>query len=62
MKVKIVFVKNLNKKKSWSAILTIVLLRFIFLTVEQRESVDAKTLGGMFRSETEKMKDITLLE
>jgi hypothetical protein len=42
--------------------ITIVLLRYIFLTVEQRVSIDAKTLGGLYLSEIEEMKDITLLE
>lgn len=110
--VKIVFVKNKNKKKSWLAILstdinlpdkeivriygkrwdievyfkmmkqclnltkevetrsfdgiiahaTIVMLRYIFLTVEQRDNVDDKTFGGMYNEIIEEMKDITFLE
>lgn len=47
---------------SMIAHITIVLLRYIFLTVEQRVSIDAKTLGGLYLSEIEEMKDITLLE
>jgi len=112
IKVKIVFVKNRNKKHRWLAILStdislpdteivriygkrwdievyfkiikqclnvgkenesrnydgmiahisIVMLRYIFLTVEQRKSVDAKTMGGVFREMIEEMEDITLFE
>lgn len=111
-KVKIVFVKNQNKKRAWLAILstnielsnedivriygkrwdievffkmtkqhlrltnetqlrsydsmiahtTIVLLRYIFLTVGQRKSIDNKSFGGMFYHMIEEMNDITLIE
>jgi hypothetical protein len=110
--VKIVFVKNRNKKRCWLAILstdillsdaeivriygkrwdievffkimksclnlnhevelrnyygmiahtTIVLLRYIFLAVEQRTIRDSKTLGGIFFETIEEMKDISLIE
>ncbi len=110
--VKIVFVKNRNKKRAWLAILstntqlsdedivriygkrwdievffkmvkqhlkltnetrlrsydsmiahiTIVLLRYIFLTVGQRDSTDNKTFGGMFYDMIDEMKDITLVD
>lgn len=112
VKVKIVFVKNRNKKRSWLAILatdimlseieivriygkrwdievyfkmmkqflnlnkevelrsfdgmlahiTIVMLRYIFLTVEQRNCTDDKTFGGVFLETIEEMKDITIFE
>lgn len=112
VKVKIVFVKNRNKKRSWLAILstdialsdteiiriygkrwdievffkmmkqclnlgkevelrsydgmiahiTIVMLRYIFLTVEQRNNADDKTFGGVYQEMLEEMKDITLAE
>jgi hypothetical protein len=35
--------------------ITIILLRYLFLTAEQRKSVDFKTLGGTFRSEIEEI-------
>lgn len=112
IKVKIVFVKNRNKKHSWLGILStditlsddeivriygkrwnievffkmikqclnlnkevelrsydgmiahisIVMLRYIFLTVEQRNSSDDKTFGGIFLDMIEEMKDITIVE
>ena len=111
-KVKIVFVKNRNKKRNWLAILstdiylsdeeivriygkrwdievffkmakhclnmcnevelrsfdgmvahiTIVFLRHIFLTVEQRNASDDKTFGGVFFEIIEEMKDIAVVE
>jgi len=42
--------------------ITIVMLRYIFLTVEQRNSTDAKTFGGVYMEMIEEMKDITLAE
>ena len=42
--------------------ITIVMLRYIFLTVEQRNSIDAKTFGGVYMEMIEEMKDITLAE
>lgn len=110
--VKIVFVRNRNKKRAWLAILstdtqlsdedivriygkrwdievffkmakqhlrmtnemqtrsydsmvahiTIVSLRYIFLTVGQRDSTDNKTFGGMFRLMIDEMKDITVVD
>jgi len=112
LEVKIVFVKNRNKKSDWLAILstditlsdeeivriygkrwdievffkmikqclnlnkevslrnfdgiiahtTIVMFRYVFLSVEQRNSTDGKTFGGMFREVIEEMEDITVLE
>ena len=111
-KVKIVFIRNRNKKRSWLAILstdiylsdedivriygkrwdievffkmikhclnlchevelrsfdgiiahiTIVQLRYIFLTVEQRCSADDKTFGGMFLELIGEMKDNTIVD
>lgn len=110
--VKIVFVKNRNKRRCWLAILStdisledsdivriygkrwdievffkaakhclnlcnevelrsydgmvahisIVLLRFVFLSVEQRMSADGKTYGGMFLELVYEMNDITIIE
>lgn len=112
MKVKLVFIKNRNKKSDYLAILStdinledaeivriygkrwgievffkmiksclkltkevelrsyegivahisIVMFRYVFLTVEQRKSVDAKTFGGVFHETIQEMKDITLME
>jgi hypothetical protein len=59
---------NLNKEvelRSFDGMIahiTIVMLRYIFLTVEQRNSVDAKTFGGVFLETIEEMKDITIVE
>ena len=110
--VKIVYVKNRNKKRAWLAILstntglsdedivriygkrwdievffkmakqhlkltnetqlrsydsmiahiTIVMLRYMFITVCQRDSTDSKTFGGMFYDMIDEMKDITLVD
>lgn len=112
LEVKIVFVKNRNKRSDWLAILstditlsdeeivriygkrwdievffkmikqclnlnkevalrnfdgiiahtTIVMFRYVFLSVEQRNSTDGKTFGGMFREVIEEMEDITVIE
>jgi len=42
--------------------ITIVMLRYIFLTVEQRNSVDDKTFGGVYMEMIDEMKDITVAE
>ena len=42
--------------------ISIVFLRYIFLTVEQRNCTDNKTFGGMFLSMIDEMKDITLVD
>jgi hypothetical protein len=42
--------------------ISIVMLRFIFLTVEQRKASDDKTFGGIFRDTIQEMKDITIFE
>lgn len=42
--------------------ISIVMLRYIFLTVEQRNCVDDKTLGGLFLETIDEMKDITIFE
>ena len=112
LEVKIVFVRNRNKKRSWLAILStditlsdedvvriygkrwdievffkmckhclnlcnevelrsfdgliahisIVQIRHIFLTVEQRMSADSKTFGGVFMEFIDEMKDITIVD
>lgn len=112
MKVKLVFIKNRNKKSDYLAILStniyleddeivriyskrwgievffkmiksclkltgevelrsyegmvahisIVMFRYVFLSVEQRKCVDAKTCGGVFHETIQEMKDITLME
>jgi hypothetical protein len=111
-KVKIVFVKNRSKQRSWLAILStdinlsdedivriygkrwdievffktakhylnlchevelrsydgmiahisIVLLRYLFLSVEQRSSTDGKTFGGMFLELVSELNDITIID
>ena len=111
-KVKIVFVKNRSKKRSWLAILStdinlsdedivriygkrwdievffktskhclnlchevelrsydgmiahisIVLLRYLFLSVEQRSSIDGKTFGGVFLEMVGELKDISIID
>lgn len=59
---------NLNKEielRSYDGMIahiTIVMLRYIFLSVEQRNSVDDKTLGGIFLEVIEEIKDITVFE
>jgi hypothetical protein len=59
---------NLNKEielRSYDGMIahiSIVMLRYIFLSVEQRKSVDDKTLGGLFLEMIEEMKDITIFE
>ena len=110
--VKLVFVRNRNKQRSWLAILstditlsdedvvriygkrwdievffktakhslnmcnevelrsfdgmiahiTIVLLRHLFLSVEQRKSDDSKTYGGIFLELIEEMKDLAVVD
>lgn len=112
LEVKIVFVRNRNKKRSWLAILStdislsdedivriygkrwdievffkmckhclnlcnevelrsfdgliahisIVQIRHMFLTIEQRMSADSKTFGGVFMELIEEMKDITVVD
>jgi SRSO17 transposase len=42
--------------------ITIVMLRYIFLTVEQRNAADDKTFGGVFRDMLDEMDDITIME
>lgn len=42
--------------------ISIVMLRYIFLTVEQRNSADDRTFGGIFLELIEEMKDITVLD
>ena len=42
--------------------ITIVMLRYIFLTVEQRNIVDDRTFGGVFRDTIDEMEDITIYE
>jgi hypothetical protein len=42
--------------------ITIVMLRYIFLTVEQRNSADGKTFGGVYLEMIDEMKDITVAE
>lgn len=42
--------------------ITIVMLRYVFLTVEQRSSSDDKTFGGVFRDTIDEIQDITILE
>lgn len=42
--------------------ISIVMLRYIFLTVEQRNSADDKTFGGVFLELVEEMKDITVMD
>ncbi len=42
--------------------ISIVMLRYIFISVEQRDSVDGKTLGGMYQEILNEMQDITLFE
>lgn len=42
--------------------ITIVMLRYVFITVEQRKSADMRTFGGVFRDMIEEMEDITILE
>lgn len=54
-----------NESRSYDAMIahiSIVMLRYIFLTVEQRKSVDPKTLGGVYREMIEEMEDITVVE
>jgi len=59
---------NLNKEvslRNFDGIIahtTIVMFRYVFLSVEQRNSTDGKTFGGMFREVIEEMEDITVLE
>jgi hypothetical protein len=112
LQVKIVFVRNRSKKRSWLAILStnvnlsdedvvriygkrwdievffktakhylnlcnevelrsydgmiahisIVLLRYIFLSVEQRSCTDGKTFGGMYLELIEELKDISIID
>jgi hypothetical protein len=47
---------------SMIAHISIVLLRYIFIAVYQRESVDDKTFGGMFLELIDEISDITLKE
>lgn len=42
--------------------ITIVMLRYIFLSVEQRNAGDDRTFGGVFREMTDEMEDISFLE
>jgi SRSO17 transposase len=42
--------------------LTIVVLRYIFITVEQRSRSDNRSFGGVFLEMIDEMKDITLIE
>lgn len=42
--------------------ITIVMLRYIFITVEQRNATDDKTFGGVFREMIDEMDDITIME
>ena len=42
--------------------ITIVMLRYIFLTIEQRTVADGKTFGGVFRDMIDEMNDITIIE
>jgi hypothetical protein len=111
-KVKIVFVRNRSKQRSWLAILStdtnlsdedvvriygkrwdievffktskhclnlcnevelrsydgmiahisIVMLRYLFLSVEQRSCTDGKTFGGMYFDMIEELKDISIID
>ncbi len=38
------------------------MLRYIFLTVEQRNAADDRTFGGVFRDMLDEMEDITIIE
>ena len=42
--------------------ISIVMMRYIFLSVEQRDSTDDRTFGGVFRDTIEELEDITVLE
>lgn len=41
---------------------TVVLMRYIFLSVEQRRAADPRTLGGLFHACCEEMRDLNYLE
>jgi len=42
--------------------ISIVLLRYLFLSVEQRSSKDGKTFGGMYFEIIEELKDISIID
>jgi hypothetical protein len=41
---------------------TIVMIRYIFLAVEQRMSSDERTIGGLFLAAGEEIRDLSLTE
>ena len=53
---------ELRSYEGMVAHISIVMFRYVFLSVEQRKCVDAKTLGGVFHETIQEMKDITLIE
>jgi len=42
--------------------ISIVMMRYIFLTVQQRNGIDDRTFGGVFRDTIEEIEDITIFE
>jgi len=42
--------------------ITIVMLRYVFITVEQRKAADMRTFGGVYREMIDEMEDITIVQ